>query len=162
MKSFGKLRVKYSLTFITGIIAGVLIGITVLTSLISYRIDNYYQEVRKLQTIIEEKDIKLKKLDQKLEESVNKNRILLKDVQVVLLFVEDEQGDEIDKITIEKFIKEKYQHFLGEEVKAININIAAEIVDKRIFRMGGREYRLKVSRATLSEVLTLWIDVQKA
>lgn len=160
MEKKGKSGTRFVLVFITGVITGILIGVSALSALISYRMDRYYQEVRKLQTIIEEKDVKLKKLDEKLEESVNRNKLILKGVEVVLNFGDGEEEDEIDRMTLEKHIKEKYNHLLGQEVKSIDVNIAAEVIDKRIFKIDDREYKLKVSRITLAEVLTIWVNVE--
>jgi len=150
---------KFILCFVTGLICGILIGTLALSILVSSKMDRYYQEVRKLETIIEEKDVKLKKLGKRLEESVNQRKFLLKDVEVVLDFGDGEEEDEIDKMTLEKHIKEKYNHLLGQEVKSIDINIVAEVIDKRIFKIADREYKLKVTRVTLSETLTIWVRV---
>ena len=150
---------KFLLCFTTGVLAGILLGTAALSTLISYRVDSYYLEVKKLEAIIEEKDVRLKKLDEKLEESVNKNKMLLKDIQVILSFSDDEEVDEMVAVSLEKNIKEKYTHLLGQEVKSIDINMAAEVIDKRIFIIDGKEFRLKMTKATLSEVLTLWVDI---
>lgn len=143
-----------------GVISGILIGISVFCILISSRMDRYYQEVRKLEIIIEEKDTRLKILDEKLEESENRNRLLLKEVKVFLSFNERDKEDEFDKITLEKHIKEKFNHLLGKEVKSIDLNTAVEVIDKRIFKIDDREYRLKVTRISLFEILTIWVDVE--
>ena len=54
-----------------------------------------------------------------------------------------EDNDEIDKMEIEKTIKEKYNILLGKEVKTIDAHIVVEVVDKRILKMGDRniDYR---------------------
>lgn len=136
---------------IAGIIIGIVAGTAVMVCIISYRMDGYYEEVRKLGNIIDDKDIRLKML----EESTNKKKFILKDIEVFFIY----DGDEIDKITLEKHVKGKYNYLLGKEVNSIDINMAAEVIDKRIFKIEEREYRLKVTRLLLAETLRIWIEI---
>jgi hypothetical protein len=62
--------------------------------------DRYYEEVIKLECIINDKDVRFKML----EESINKKKFILKDIEVYFIY----DGDELDKITFEKHVKEKY------------------------------------------------------
>ncbi len=138
--------------FASGFIIGMMLGLLMLTFLVSYRMDEYLQRIDYLETIIEDKDIRL----QKLEESINQTKVIIKDITLYLDFGEEETGD---RLTLEKHIKEKYNSLLGKEVKSVDIEILVEVVDRRIMRIGEKSYQLHVSRILLSDVIILWIDV---
>lgn len=137
--------------FISGILIGILAGAAGFSLLVSYRMDQYYQEIRQLEAANEEKEIRLRRL----EESVDKTKYLLKKIEVNLIY----DGDELDKIALEKSIKEKYGQLLGKEVAAIDIDLVAEVVDERIMKLEEREYKLKLKQIILTEVLKIWVDV---
>ncbi|SHG94895.1 hypothetical protein [Tepidibacter thalassicus] len=145
-------KFKYILFLLTGIIIGYILGITSINMLISYRIDKYYEEITYLNTIIEDKNIKL----QKLEEAINNKKVVLKDIEIILLY----KGDEIEKLKLKKYIKEKYNILLGKEIKSIDIDLVSEIIDKRIMKIENREYKLTVNKLLLSEILKLWINIE--
>jgi uncharacterized circularly permuted ATP-grasp superfamily protein len=143
---------KYLLTLFTGMICGTALGVMVITSLISYRIDQYHEKINYLETVILEKNAKL----EKLEESINKKKVILKDVEIVL----HDNADKIDEITLEKHIKEKYTKLIGKEVKNIDTDIVFEVIDKRIMIIKDRQYKLRISRLVLTEVLKIWVEVE--
>ncbi len=177
----GKLRkgtLKFLISFITGIICGTLVGASVLAVIVSYRLDNQYKRITYLETTIEDKDARLKKL----EESINTQDLILQDIEVNLNFNETQDNttneqnnkgplkntsegeidniDDIDKIDIEKNIKQKYNSLLGKQIKNIDPDIIVEVIDKRIFKIEDREYRLKVEKLILTETLRLYINVE--
>jgi len=151
------MKSKYFLiSFGTGLIAGILIGATALTILVSYRMDKLYENLAALENVINEKDAKLKKL----EESINTMYFVLQDTEIIVEFIGEDAGDEIDRIEIEKAIKEKYTELLGKEVKSIDPDLVVKVVDQRIFKLDEKEYRLRVSKLLLSETLKLWVEAQ--
>ncbi|MDK2918648.1 MAG: hypothetical protein PWQ37_1381 [Candidatus Petromonas sp.] len=152
MVEIKRMGYKFFLTLITGAIIGLFIGMGILTAIISYRIDKYHEEIQYLKNVIEDKDAKLKKL----EDAINKRRLILKDIKVVLIH----EGDEIDKITLIKHIKEKYNILLGKEVKNIDIDMVEEVIDKRIMKISKKEYRLNVTKIILIDTLEIWIETK--
>jgi hypothetical protein len=80
---------------------------------------------------------------------------ILKDIEVYLVC----EGDELDRIEIEKHVEEKYRHLIGREVSTIDIELAAEVVDKRIFVIDSNKYRLRVDRLLLSEIMKIHIRI---
>ncbi len=95
-------------------IIGGLIGILALSCLISYRIDQYHQNIKTLEAVIEDKDVRL----EKLEEAINKKKLIVKVVQVTL----DNHEDQLTSITLQKHIKEKIDKFIGKIV-SLKLNI---------------------------------------
>lgn len=162
MEKLNKVRFGYIYCFGVGVIAGILIGAATLNIILSYRIDTYHREIAQLQVDNRDKDIRLKKLEQ----SLNTQKYLLQDIEVILLFAPDGEDntidgvDEIERMEIESNIREKYVLLLGKEVEAIDADLVTEIVDKRIFKIGPREYMLHVVRLVLSETLKIWINVE--
>lgn len=146
---------KYFLNFYVGLIAGIIIGSVLACTLISYRIDTFYEKIAFFENTILEKNAKL----ENLEKSINSNKFILKDIEVVLLFDENEI-DHLETIHIEKTVKEKYSILLGAEVKSIDPDIITLVVDKRILKMNGKEIQLHVNKLKLTDVLKLWINVE--
>ncbi|HHW00470.1 MAG TPA: hypothetical protein GXX36_13055 [Clostridiaceae bacterium] len=148
-----KRRSALAIFLITGFITGFLTGAAAVGTLASYRIDSYHARIRELEISLEDRDVQL----EKLKESINKSRFVLKDIEIVLEY----DGDEIDRMTIEKHIKNKYRNLLGKEVRNIDTDILIEVIDKRIFKLEEREYSLKVNRLVLAEILKLWISAEE-
>nr|WP_312579425.1 hypothetical protein [Sedimentibacter sp.] len=151
----GKLKsegLKYIFCFTAGIISGALIGSILMSMLICFRMDLLYEEIAYLENTIEDKTEKL----EKLEKSINNTNIILKHTEIILDF----EGDEIDKMEIEKAIKEKYNALLGKDIKTLDADMLAQIIDKRIFKIEDKEYRLTVDKLILSETLQIMIRVE--
>ncbi|WHH61184.1 hypothetical protein [Petroclostridium sp. X23] len=144
-------HLKFMICLITGVVIGIVLGVISLTVLVSYRMDMYSERISYLEAVVQDKDARLKKL----EESINNTRFILKDVEVILVY----EGDNIEKIDLEKHIKGKYNALVGKEVKSIDMDMAAAIIDNRIMRLGDQEYKLAVKKVMLSDVLKLWIEV---
>lgn len=142
---------KFNVCFMAGLITGILIGATLLCVIVSYRMDMYHKRIAYLENTIQDKDARL----EKLENTINNKNILLKDIEIILIF----EGDEIDKIDIQKNIKEKYKSLLGKEVKNIDADLIIQVVDKRIFKIEEREYKLQVTKMILSEILKITVKV---
>lgn len=154
----GKIRIKayrYITCLISGLIIGTLIGVSFLTIIISYRMDEYYTNIALLEDIIEKKDTKL----ENLEKSINIQNLILKNIEIHLILEKDDI-DDMDKIDIEKSIREKYDSLLGKEVKNIDPDILVEVINKRIFKIEDKEYRLYIERLILTETLQLYIRVE--
>lgn len=151
MEQLKKKDFRFILCFMTGIVVGALIGTAIICIIISYRMDMFYKKIAYLESTIQDKNIQL----EKLEKTINTKNLVLKNIEVVLIF----NGDEIDKIDIEKTIKEKYSSLLGKEVKKIDADIIVEVMNNRIFKIEGKEYKLFVNRLILTETLKIWIKI---
>ncbi len=149
-----KLDGRYAIVLITGLVCGFVSGSVTINSLVSYRIDSFMERIRYLESDIEEKNIKL----EKYEESVNNRKFILRSIEANIKLSKINE-DEFDIITVEKSIKEKYKDLLGKEVKSIDVDLAAGVIDKRILKIDGREYQLKVDKILLSDVMKLWVTV---
>ncbi len=131
---------------------GGLIGILSFSTFISYRIDQYHHKIKTLESEIEDKNARL----EKLEEVINKRKLVVKGVEVTL----ENEEDEIAKITLQKHIKEKLDKFIGKEVNKLDGDMLWEVVDKRIMKIKDKEYKLKVSKLMISETIHIWVQVQ--
>lgn len=156
----GKIKKRsyaFVICFITGMLWGVIIGALSISILVSFRLDSFYEKIALLENTIEDKEEKLSKL----EKSINKADIVLKDVVVLLEFPDftQEQTNEIDNIQIEKAIKEKYRSSLGKEIKSLDAEILEQVIDKRILKLNNGEYQISVSKLMLTDILKLWVKV---
>ncbi|WMJ79134.1 hypothetical protein RBU49_09540 [Clostridium sp. MB40-C1] len=147
---------KYSLFFILGVLIGAMIGAIVINILVSYRIDSYIKEIKSLRKVIEEKDTRLEKLQQ----NINNKKIIVNDIQVEIKYEDDKTEDDIVKITLEKHIKNKFKCMLGKEVKNVDGEMLVEVIDKRIMKIDGKEYQIKVKRIMISQVIKFWIEIK--
>lgn len=151
-----KKRVSGMLTImLTGGLAGVLLGAALVSMLVSYRVDQYHQKISYLDTIIAEKDYKLKKL----QESMNDSRFILKDIEVNLTCDEE---DKLDEIVIQKHIKEKYKSLIGKDVGSIDADMVEEVINNRIFKVNEKEYKLKTNKILVADVLKLWVTAERS
>lgn len=153
-----RIAVSFLICFVTGLLSGLLIGSVGINALVSFRIDSYKQKLITLETTIEEDKAKYEKLKKSVEGANKQKKYILRDIEINMTYVE-EQEDELDKIALEKNIKEKYKNFLGVEVKTIDTEVLAVIVDKDIVPLEDKKYRLKVNKILLSEILKIWISV---
>lgn len=148
---------KFIICFITGLLWGTVIGSLGISILVGYKMDVFHEKITLLEHTIEDKNEKLSKL----EKSINNANIVLKDIAIILEFINlsDEQIDQIDNIEIEKAIKEKYTSLLGKEIKNLDADILMQVIDKRILRFNNGEYQLTINKLVLSDVLKLWVGV---
>lgn len=153
----GKIKSKsygFCICFITGLLVGTLIGTVTITILISYRMDQQYKKIIFLENTIQDRNEKL----EKLESSINSYAVVLKNIEIHIL--DNKEIDELDKIDIEKAIKEKYTTLLGKEVKTMDPDILVEVVDKRILKIDKKEYRVNIKKLILTESLKIYVDVR--
>jgi hypothetical protein len=143
----------FFLFFCTGLAIGGIFGILVLNSFISYRIDQYHQKINTLESQIEDKDLRL----EKLEDTINKKKLIVKSIEITL---EDEK-DEFTKLALEKNIKEKLGKFIGKEVNKVDIDMLWDIADERIVKLKDKEYSLNVNKLLIYETIHIWVEVQR-
>ncbi|NLL71012.1 MAG: hypothetical protein GX238_07770 [Epulopiscium sp.] len=151
MGKIKKRSIAFLVTLLAGTIIGAILGTVVLNALISYRIDQYVRQIQYLEGIIQDQEIRFKKL----EESINNKKLILKDIKIFLIY-----EDEMDKIVLEKYIKEKYTSLLGKEIKTIDVDLVTSVIDKRIMKISGKEYQLKVTKIILTDTLAIWIQLR--
>ena len=157
MGKIKKRSIAFLVTLLAGTIIGAILGTVVLNALISYRIDQYVRQIQYLEGIIQDQEIRFKKL----EESINNKKLILKDIKIFLIYEdEDNEEDEMDKIILAKYIKEKYTSLLGKEIKTIDVDLVTSVIDKRIMKISGKEYQLKVTKIILTDTLAIWIQLK--
>lgn len=149
-------KARYFTFFTLGLFIGGVLGVIFINLLVSYRVDSYIKEIQYLNTVIEEDNARL----EKLEEAIHKKRLLVKEIDVELKFKEKDQEDEITKIALQKHIKEKFSGILGKEVDKIDGDILCEIIDKRIMKLDGKEYQLKLNRIMISQEIKFWVEAK--
>lgn len=154
MGKMNKKRTGYMFCFATGIIWGALIGASITTMLVSYRIDLFYEKIAYQENMIEDSVEKLKKL----EKSINNSNIVLKDIKIIIE-ADEEQINRINNIEIEKAIKEKFNSSLGKEVKNLDAEILMQVIDKRILKFDEAEYKIDVKKLSLSDTLKIWVGI---
>lgn len=145
---------RYLIILITGFICGTVLGSSAINALVSFRIDAYIERIKYLESDIEEKNIKL----EKYQESINNKKFILKGIELNIKLSKINE-EEFDSIIVEKSIKEKYKNLLGKEVKNIDIDLVAGVIDKRILKVDGKEYQVKVDKILLSDVMKLWVTI---
>lgn len=146
---------KARLLFSAGLLSGLLLASLALTMVIGYRIDNYHQQIQKLENVIESQQLQVHNLTEALDKQ---QKYVVKAIEIYL----EHADDAIEKMTMERFIRHKYDHLIGQEVDRIDPNLVFEVTDRRIFKLTDKEYGLHVKRLVISEILKLWVDVVTA
>ena len=153
-----KLAYRLFICFITGLLGGILIGCTVMSTLVSYRIDRYHEEIMFLKTVIADNDVKLKKLEESFD-NVNKKKFLVSDIEVHLIYADGEENS-FDKMELTNYIKDKYKDLLWKEVRCIDTDLAVGLIDNDVLVIEGKSYELRVSRVLISDVFKIWVTVK--
>jgi len=138
-------------SFYAGILTGILIGATIMTAIVSYRLESFHKMNAYLESVIAEKNARL----EQLEKSLNKGKYIVKSIDV--LFLCENEG--VDLLVFETELKKKYNSLLGKEVSTLDPEMIAEVADKRIFRLDNGQYQLFVKKLILAENLKIWIEV---
>lgn len=154
MGGIRKGRFKFIFCFLAGITSGTILGCILISTLVSYRMDLFHEKIAYLENIIEDRNEKL----EKLKNSVNNYNFVIKDIEIITLNFD---GDEFDNIKVKKVIKEKYNSLLGKKVKDIDADILIQVIDKRILSINDKEYKLNVKKLILTEVLKIWVTIEK-
>ncbi len=140
------------LFLLTGFMLGLFAGAMGLTVIVSYRIDKYHERINYLEMTIAEKDTKL----QKLNDSLNRKKYVLKDIDII----PEGDIDEMVKISLQKHISDKLSSLIGKEISSIDTDLIEEVVNNRVMRLGDVQYRLKFSKMIVTEILRLWLQVE--
>lgn len=143
-------RTKNLISFLAGILAGSMIGAVLTSALLGYRVDQQHQIIHNLETTNQDQAVRLLKL----EEAINQRKIVLKNIEIHI----QNPGDDMDHLTLQKSIREKLVSLLGKEVGNIDVELVGEIVDGRILQLDEAEYRLKLKKLILSDVLKIWVE----
>ncbi|NLZ47798.1 MAG: hypothetical protein GX895_03250 [Clostridiales bacterium] len=142
---------NYFILFYTGIIVGGLFGIISYNALVSHRIDEYHQKIKALELLIEDKDLRL----EKLEDTIDKNKLIVKNINITL----NHKEDDLTRIGLEKNIRESLNKFVGKEVHTVDAEMLWEVVDGRIVKIADNEYKIKLNKLLISETIMVWGDV---
>ncbi len=143
---------QYRLCFVTGLAIGLILGIALFTVFVSNKIDHYLQQISLLESVIKEKNIQL----EKLEDVVNTRRYVLKKIDVYL----EHDGDDMEKITLQKHIKQKYMLLIGKNLAEVDADMALEVIDQRIMQLGKKQYKLQVKKIVIAEILKIWVETR--
>jgi hypothetical protein len=149
-------KANYLAFFLLGIFIGGVTGVILINALISYRVDNYIKEIQHLKTVIEDKNNRF----EKLEESIEKKRFIVKDIEVELKYENEDHKDDITRIVLERHIKDKFKGLIGKDVDKIDGEILYEIIDRRIMKLDGKEYQLSVKKMIIAQVIKFDVSIK--
>ncbi|EDS77629.1 hypothetical protein [Clostridium massiliodielmoense] len=151
-----KIKNKYFTFFATGLFIGGIFGIVLMSILVSYRMDNYIREIKDLNSVIEENNMELEKI-----QKFNNTKVLVKKIKVEVVFAKENEKNDITKINLEKNVKEKYNSVLGKEVEKVDVDMLCEIIDNRIMKIDDKEYKLTVKKAIISTTVKIYIEARR-
>lgn len=150
-----KVKRNYKKFFLCGFLIGTLGTLTCLTFLFSYRFENNYNKIRRLELKLEESEKNL----EKLKSSIKVDKMTVKEVDVKLQF--KEEVNEVTKYILENNIKEKYSNLIGREINSIDIEMLDKVIDNRIMYRDKERYVLKVNKIMISHKIILYIECSK-
>ncbi len=124
---------------------------------ISYRIENYHRKITYLNNIIEDQQVRLEGLENKL----SKKKLIVKKIEVDIKFKNKEIEDELVSIELEKHIKEKFNNLIGKELDNLDGDILVQVVDNRIMKIKNKQYKVKVEKIIIAQNIKFCIQVEK-
>ncbi|WP_409069663.1 hypothetical protein ACFLKB_09800 [Clostridium sp. FAM 1755] len=148
---------KYFFSFCVGLIVGGLIGIIFFSLFISYRIENYHRKITYLNNIIEDQQVRLEGLENKL----SKKKLIVKKIEVEIRFKKKKSEDELVAIELEKHIKEKFNNLIGKELDKLDSDILVQVVDNRIMNIENKQYKTKVEKIIIAQNIKFYIEVEE-
>jgi len=146
------LRAAFLTVFTTGFLCGLLLGIVGHNALISSYVDEYHRQLNTLQAALKDSETRLSEL----EESMNKRSFVVKDVKIYLDF----EGDALERVTLEEVLEDKYRKLIGKEVRSVDVDLLAEVADKRILRLNNKQYQSRIDKLVVSETVQIWLQVR--
>ncbi|WP_251859821.1 hypothetical protein [Clostridium sp. Marseille-Q2269] len=147
---------KYFFSFCVGLVTGGLVGIIFFSLFISYKIENYHREITYLNNVIEDQQVRLDGLENKL----SKKKLIVKKIEIDMQFKNTEEHDELVSIELEKYIKEKFNDLIGKDVDKLDGDILLQVVDNRIMKINNKQYKLKVQKIIISQNIKFHIQVE--
>ncbi|MCC5418914.1 hypothetical protein [Clostridium botulinum] len=148
---------KYFFSFCVGLVIGGAVGIIFFSLFISYRIENYHRKITYLNNIIEDQQVRLEGLENKL----SKKKLIVKKIEVDIKFKNKEIEDELVAIELEKHIKEKFNNLIGKELDNLDGDILVQVVDNRIMKIKTKQYKVKVEKIIIAQNIKFCIQVEK-
>ncbi|EJO5347850.1 hypothetical protein NRP93_001942 [Clostridium botulinum] len=148
---------KYFFSFCVGLLIGGAIGIIFFSIFISYRIENYHRKITYLNNIIEDQQVRLEGLENKLI----KRKLVVKKIEVDIKFKNKEIEDEFVAIELEKHIKEKFNNLIGKELDKLDGDILIQVVDNRIMKIRNKQYKIKVEKMIIDQNIKFYIKVEE-
>lgn len=124
---------------------------------ISYRIENYHRKITYLNNIIEDQQVRLEGLENKL----SKKELIVKKIEVDIKFKNKEIEDELVSIELEKHIKEKFNNLIGKELEKIDGDILVQVVDSRIMKIKNKQYKVKVEKIIIAQNIKFYIQIEE-
>lgn len=138
--------------YLSGMLIGLVAGILIWNALLAGKMDALYARNLYLETALEDYRMKL----EKAKEAQPEKEQTLKEITVKI-----QLENELERLILEKAIRQKYEVLLGKKTKDIDLDLVIQVVDKRIFRTDHFQYQLLVERVALSSTLTLWLSVKE-
>lgn len=138
-----------------GFLVGLLAGWLSLTVLVSARLEDYHRLIRQYVSTISEKETRLQKLEEALA-AAQERRYIVREIKLRL----DYAGDEIERIALEEYARDKFSGLIGKEVQSVDVDIIGVIIDGRITALEGKEYVYNLDYAVLTETLHLWLSAR--
>ncbi|MBY6950904.1 hypothetical protein [Clostridium botulinum] len=148
---------KYFFSFCVGLVIGGAVGIIFFSLFISYRIETYHRKITYLNNIIEDQQVRLEGLENKL----SKKKLIVKKIEVDIKFKNKEIEDELVAIELEKHIKEKFNNLIGKELDNLDGDILVQVVDNRIMKIKNKQYKVKVEKIIIAQNIKFCIQVEK-
>ena len=139
------------------LLIGILIGSSITTIYLGHKLDNLYIEVQTLEHDLQKAEERAKQLKediQQKEEQSTPAAQVVKDVEIIV----DYQDDEFTSLYIQEYCEEITKKLLGQEVQNLEPELVFQILDQRIVKLEEKEYRLYVNSLIVAEKISFHIE----
>jgi len=136
------------------LLAGVILGATLMNLFLTKKIDQLFLEREKLKVELYEATERLKITAQQQQ-----NKLLVREIEVIFL---NGQKEPLLEIELRKAVIELAQAIIGTEVKQVPHTLIRHLLDQRLIEVGGDKYRLHLKTIIVAEKTTFLLDYEAA
>lgn len=148
---------KYLSIFVLGLLAGALFT----TLYMGKELDRLYIELKTLEHDLnraKERTSRLEKeLEEKEEEKTKLEHLVVKDVNIVMEYKEDE----FTRLYLQEHSEEITKNLIGQNIENLEPELIFQILNERIVKIEEGQFMLNVNSLIISEVITFYLEAEE-
>lgn len=144
-------------TSLVSFLLGILLGASALSIITGFHLDQAELEIRQLYARLADQSEQIAVLEKSLAQ---RQKTTVREIEIHVSFPESRQGNDHDKLEIEKNIKQLLKNVRGQEISALDPLLISGIIDGRTIKIANSTFLLKVKGTLISEKILMYVDAQ--